>query len=69
MEAMLMRRLYRSETNKMVAGVLGGLGEYFRIDPTILRLLFVVVLFMSFFTVAIIYLVAAVIIPAEGEIR
>ncbi|WP_077301208.1 PspC domain-containing protein [Virgibacillus pantothenticus] len=64
-----MRRLYRSETNKMVAGVLGGLGEYFRIDPTILRLLFVVVLFMSFFTVAIIYLVAAVIIPAEGEIR
>lgn len=69
MEAMLMKRLYRSETNKMVAGVLGGLGEYFRIDPTILRLLFVVVLFMSFFTVAIIYLVAAVIIPAEGEIR
>ncbi|API93465.1 PspC domain-containing protein [Virgibacillus pantothenticus] len=64
-----MKRLYRSETNKMVAGVLGGLGEYFRIDPTILRLLFVVVLFMSFFTVAIIYLVAAVIIPAEGEIR
>lgn len=64
-----MKRLYRSETNRMVAGVLGGLGEYFRIDPTILRILFVVVLFMSFFTVAIIYLVAAVIIPAEGEIR
>nr|WP_199690045.1 MULTISPECIES: PspC domain-containing protein [Clostridia] len=66
---MLMKRLYRSETNTMVAGVLGGLGEYFRMDPTILRLLFVVVLFMSFFTVAVIYLVAAVIIPAEGEIR
>ncbi|NBJ69622.1 MULTISPECIES: PspC domain-containing protein [Clostridia] len=64
-----MKRLYRSETNTMVAGVLGGLGEYFRMDPTILRLLFVVVLFMSFFTVAVIYLVAAVIIPAEGEIR
>ena len=33
--------LYRSRTNKMVAGVCGGIAEYFRIDPTIVRLIWV----------------------------
>lgn len=36
------KRLYRSRTNRMIAGVAGGLGEYFGIDPTLVRLLFVV---------------------------
>ena len=36
------RRLYRSRTQRMIGGVCGGLGEYFDIDPTIVRLLFVV---------------------------
>lgn len=35
------RKLYRSRTNRMVAGVAGGLGEYFGIDPTLVRLAFV----------------------------
>lgn len=66
---MIMKKLYRSNSNQMLAGVFGGLEEYFNIDATILRLLFVVLLFMSFFTVAVIYLIAAMIIPAEREIR
>jgi phage shock protein C len=37
-----MKQLYRSNTNKKIAGVCGGLGEYFNIDPTIIRVLFVV---------------------------
>jgi phage shock protein C len=36
------KRLVRSEQNKVVAGVCGGLGEYFDIDPTIVRLVFIV---------------------------
>ena len=32
------KRLYRSNTNKMVAGVCGGIAEYFRLDPTLVRL-------------------------------
>ena len=32
------KRLYRSNTNKMVAGVCGGIAEYFRVDPTLVRL-------------------------------
>lgn len=36
------KRLYRSYTDKMLGGVCGGLGEYFDIDPVIIRVLFVI---------------------------
>ena len=36
------RRLYRSRKNKIIAGVAGGLGEYFDIDPVFVRVIFVV---------------------------
>ncbi len=39
-----MKKLYRSTENKMVAGVCGGLAEYFDIDPVIVRLIAVVLL-------------------------
>ncbi|MBU5467772.1 PspC domain-containing protein [Virgibacillus sp. MSJ-26] len=64
-----MKRLYRSTKDRMVAGVLAGIGEYFNIDPTVVRLLFVILLFISFFTVSIVYLVATFIIPSEGEVH
>jgi phage shock protein C len=35
-------RLYRSQTDRMVAGVCGGLAKYFNVDPTVIRLIFVV---------------------------
>lgn len=41
------RRLYRSRSNRIVAGVLGGLAEYFKLDPTLVRVVFVVVSFLS----------------------
>ena len=36
------RRLYRSDTDKMICGVCGGIGEYFNVDPTLIRLLWAV---------------------------
>jgi len=36
------RKLYRSRKERMLAGVCGGIGEYFGIDPTLVRLIFVV---------------------------
>jgi phage shock protein C len=36
------RKLYRSRTNRQLAGVCGGLAEYFTVDPTLIRVLFVV---------------------------
>jgi phage shock protein PspC (stress-responsive transcriptional regulator) len=40
-----MRKLYRSKEYKQIAGVCGGLGEYFDIDPIIFRMLFIGLLF------------------------
>jgi len=41
------RRLTRSETDKRIAGVCGGLGEYFGIDPILIRVAFVLLAFMG----------------------
>ena len=38
----LARPLRRSRTNRQIAGVVGGLAEYFRVDPTLLRVIYVV---------------------------
>lgn len=38
-------RLYRSRTNRVIAGVCGGLGDYFHIDPTLIRIAFVAIAF------------------------
>ena len=39
------KRLFKSESNKVIGGVCGGLGEYLGIDPTILRIIAVVLIF------------------------
>lgn len=41
------RRLYRSRTNKMLGGVCGGLGDYFNIDPVLIRVIFVAGTFVT----------------------
>jgi phage shock protein C len=67
---MLMKRLYQSENNKQVAGVLGGLGEYFDVDATILRVLFVVILiFTAIVPCVLLYIVLALIMPKEHEVK
>lgn len=41
------KRLYRSEKNKVFAGICGGLGEFFSIDPVLIRLVWLVVIIFS----------------------
>jgi phage shock protein C len=41
------KKLYRSTTDKMLGGVAGGLGEYFGIDSTLIRVLFIVIVFLG----------------------
>jgi phage shock protein C len=56
------QRLYRSGSNKVIAGVCGGIAEYFKIDPVIIRLIWVLlVLGYGFGVLA--YLIAWLIIP------
>ncbi|HUV15214.1 MAG TPA: PspC domain-containing protein [Pelolinea sp.] len=58
------RRLYRSRDNRMIAGVCAGLAEYMDIDPTIVRLLFVLGLFAGGATFWA-YLVMMLVVPEE----
>jgi len=59
-----MKKLYRSKEDKKLAGICGGLGEYFNADPTLLRLIFVLLLFVSgFLPMIITYLIGWIIIP------
>lgn len=57
-----MNKLYRSQRSSMIAGVCGGLGNYFGIDPTIIRLTFVFLAFYHFLGVWI-YLVMVILLP------
>lgn len=58
-----MKKLYRSSTDKVFLGVCGGIGEYLNVDPTVIRLLAVLLGFTGGGVVA--YLVAAVIMPEQ----
>jgi phage shock protein C len=63
----LQRRLYRSRTNRVFAGVCGGVAEYFGAEPTAVRLLAVVIaLFTALVPMILLYLVAAIIVPEQG---
>lgn len=57
------RKLYRSENNKMICGVCGGIGEYFNIDPTLVRLVWALLACSGPGILA--YILAAVIIPKD----
>ncbi len=61
------KRLYRSRKEEMVAGVLAGIADYLKVDPTIVRLIFVLLLIISFGTALIAYLIAWIIIPLEPK--
>lgn len=58
------KKLYRSRKEKMIAGVCGGLAEHFGIDPTWVRLLFVLFFFAGG-SALLIYLILWVIVPLE----
>jgi phage shock protein C len=63
----LHNRMYRSRSERMLAGVAGGLGHYFDIDPTIVRLAFVLALFATGPLAVLLYVVCALIMPREPE--
>lgn len=60
------KKLYRSEDNKMIAGVCGGIGEYINVDPTLIRLAWAILSIpTAFFGGILLYIVAAIIIPSK----
>ena len=63
------KQLTRSTSNRMIAGVCAGLGEYFGIDPTIVRLLAVLAFFTGFGGIALVYLVMAIVVPEKTDVQ
>lgn len=61
-----MKRLYRSKQERMLGGVCGGLGEHLDVDPTVVRLIWVVIALLSLGTGLLVYLIAWIIIPEEA---
>lgn len=63
-----MKKLTRSQTNRKIAGVCGGLGKYFAIDPTIVRLIVILLaLSTAVFPIVLCYILAVAIMPNEGN--
>lgn len=63
-----MKKLYRSKTNKTLTGFLGGIGDYFSIDPIIVRLLFILFLIVTnIWPGIIIYIIGYLVVPVEPE--
>lgn len=64
-----MKRLNRSVINKKIAGVCGGLAEYFNIDATLVRVIFVLLLLPGGFPGFLPYVVLWVIMPKGNEVK
>lgn len=58
-----MKRLEKSRSNRVISGVLGGIGEYFNIDPTIVRIIFVILTVFGVGSPFLIYIVLAIVMP------
>jgi phage shock protein C len=60
------KKLYRSSKQRMIAGICGGLAEYFDMDVNIMRLLFVAISLLSvLFPMVIFYIIAWIIVPEK----
>ena len=63
----MMKRLYKSNTKRKIPGVCGGIGEYFGIDPTLVRLGFVALAVLGGGGLAA-YIIAAMVMPEETAV-
>jgi len=62
------KKLFRSRTERILFGVCGGLGQYFNIDPVIVRIVFVILTFFSGIGL-LLYIILIIVVPREaGEI-
>ena len=60
-----LKTLTRSKSNRMIAGVCAGLGDYLNMDPTVIRLLFVLGFFTFNGAMLLVYLIMAIVTPEQ----
>lgn len=61
------KRIYKIEKGKKLDGVCGGIAEYFDIDPTLIRLIWVIFTACSFGSGIIAYIIAAIVMPRKSD--
>ena len=62
------KRLYRSDSDKMIGGVCGGIAEYFTLDPTLVRLGYIVLSVFTLFSGVLAYFVLWIVIPKRNRL-
>ena len=62
-----MKKLTKSSDNQVIFGVLGGFGEYFDVDPVILRVIFVFLSFLGVGSTVPLYIILALVMPDGGK--
>lgn len=68
MEGQPYKRLYRSRKEKVLSGLCGGIGEYFSVDPVIIRIIALLLLFSPVALAALVlYIVFSLIVPKRAE--
>lgn len=61
------KKIYRSSTDRIISGVCGGLGEYLNIDPSIIRLFWVLLSVLSNSSGILIYIICTIVIPEKNS--
>ena len=65
-----MKKLYKSEDNKVFSGVIGGIGEYYDTDPVLLRLVYILITVLTgVFPCIVGYVIASIIVPDKPRIH
>jgi phage shock protein C len=59
------KKLYRSRKDRIISGVCAGLADFFNIDPTVVRVIFVLGMILGFGSFAFVYLVMIFVVPEE----
>jgi phage shock protein C len=67
-EEIQVKKLYRSSKDSMLAGVCGGLGKYFNMDSTLIRLLFAILFFVGLGSLIFVYLIWIFVVPVESDV-
>ena len=62
------KRLYRNDDDKMIFGVCSGLGDYFEADPTLMRVLTIILFFISAGGALIGYIILAIVVPSKSSL-
>ena len=62
------KRLYRSDADKMIAGVCGGIAEYFTLDPTLVRIGYILLSVFTVFSGVLAYLILWIVVPKKKKL-